>query len=79
MQDEDVKNEIELVVENNLPKDLAEQKNYISKLGSSYLIVIYIKPLKKEINVAVIETYKNTIIEKLKYNLPNLQVEIIFD
>ncbi len=74
-----MKNEIELVVENNLPKDLAEQKNYISKLGSSYLIVIYIKPLKKEINVAVIETYKNTIIEKLKYNLPNLQVEIIFD
>ena len=79
LQNKDAKIDIERVIEEQLPKEIAKQKNYISKLGSSYLIVVYVTSGSKTIPVDIFEDYKGKIISELKDKLPNLQVEIILD
>ena len=70
--------EIEAVVKNLLPEGLQVNNCYISKTGSSHLVLIYANSMTPSIAMDTITQYRNSIHEKLDVKYPNSEVEIVF-
>ncbi|MCK5136375.1 MAG: hypothetical protein KAR19_11355 [Bacteroidales bacterium] len=77
LQDHESRTQIEKVISENLLPDFKENTNYITKLGSSYLVVIYLTIRTDRVSVEWIETLREKITNSLVQNFHAINVEII--
>ena len=78
LQNQESVQEIEALVKNLLPEGLQVNNCYISKTGSSHLVLIYANSMTPSIAMDTITQYRNSIHEKLDVKYPNSEVEIVF-
>lgn len=78
LQNQESVQEIEAMVKNLLPEGLQVNNCYISKTGSSHLVLIYANSMTPSIAMDTITQYRNSIHEKLVAKYPNSEVEIVF-
>lgn len=78
VQNVDTKKEIEAVVYELIPASLEVTNCYISKTGSSHLVLIYAKSNKDKIAISTINEYRQKIHSAIDTNYPNSEVEIVF-
>ena len=62
-----------------LPVGFNLKQDYITKLGSSYLVVIYISSETDKISVKDLETYKKTLYESIIADLNTVNIEVVLD
>lgn len=62
-----------------LPIGFNLKQDYITKLGSSYLVVIYISSETDKISVNDLETYKKTLYESIIADLSTVNIEVVLD
>ena len=77
LQDTATKEIAEKTIVEALPSNLKKQSLYISKLGSSYFILIYLTSDTNTIDLSTIETLRKKIQEVLMDTLTNVKLEII--
>lgn len=77
IQNIDSKKHIEEKIHAFLPSNFKIESKYITKLGSSYLIIVYVQPTTESILVATIENYRKQLLTSLNSKFQNLEVEII--
>ena len=77
LQDTTTKEIAEKIIAEALPSNLKKQSIYISKLGSSYFILIYLISDNNTIDLSTIETLRKKIQEVLIDTLANVKLEII--
>ncbi len=75
VQDQKVKESMENSIEKIISGQLAFQ-SYITKLGSGYLIIIYVDAETETLNVKELRRIQNNIKEELQKNYPTIFVEI---
>ena len=75
IQDQKVKQSMERTIEKFISGQLAFQ-SYITKLGSGYLIIIYVDAETETLNVKELKRIQNSIKEELQKNYPTIFVEI---
>ena len=77
LQDTATKEIAEKTITELLPSNLTKQSIYISKLGSSYFILVYLSSDTNTIDLATIEALRNKIQQHLINSLTNIKLEII--
>jgi len=77
MQDSATKEMAEKTIIELLPSNLIKQSIYISKLGSSYFILVYVSSDTNKIDLSRIETLRKKIQQTLIHIFTNLKFEII--
>lgn len=77
LQDKEASELIDTVIHKMIPDGFVFDNRYVTKNGSSYLIIIYVKPVKENILVSQINSYREMVYKSLVGNYPNLEVEII--
>ncbi len=75
IQDQKVKQNMVNTIENIISGQLTFQ-SFITKLGSGYLIIIYVEAESETLNVKELKTIQNNIKEELQKNYPTIFVEI---
>ena len=75
IQDQKVKESMENSIEEIISGQLAFQ-SYITKLGSGYLIIIYLEPKTDILNVKELKRIQKNIKEELQKKYPTIFVEI---
>ena len=79
LQDKESKAQIEKVIAENLLPEYTNSSSYITKLGSSYLIIVYITTKTEMLNVAKIGTMKKEILNALIPTFKTIEVEIVIN
>jgi predicted Co/Zn/Cd cation transporter (cation efflux family) len=79
MQDRVTKELTEKAVINLLPPNFIEQGIYVSKLGSSNFILVYLSSENNIIELEIVNVLRNRIKESLSKILTNVQLEIIIN
>ena len=79
IEDDKVKSNIQKKINKLLPEEYSIKHDYITKLGSSYLIVIYLSSKADTISVKHIETYRKKLYESLIEDLNTVNVEVVLD
>jgi predicted Co/Zn/Cd cation transporter (cation efflux family) len=74
-----VKRNIQSKIEEYLPSEYQIKHDYITKLGSSYLIVIYLSSKADTISVKHVEAYRKILYENLKADLNTVNIEVVLD
>lgn len=77
LQNKILKKQIEEIIEKHCVPDFNLSYNYITKLGSCYLVVIYIETKNDEIDVNLLNMTKNNIVIELKQLIQTIDLEII--
>ncbi len=77
LQDTATKEMAEKKIKDALPSNLNKQSIYISKLGSSYFILVYLSSDTNAIDLSKIELLRKKIQEQLTKTLTNVKLEII--
>jgi len=77
LQDTATKEMAEKTITELLPSSLSKQSIYISKLGSSYFVLVYLSSDTNTIDLSHIETLRNKIEQTLTKSLTNMKLEII--
>ena len=77
LQDTAKKEMAEKTIIESLPSNLIKQSIYISKLGSSYFILVYVSSDTNIIDLSIIETLRKKIQQTLIHIFTNLKFEII--
>jgi len=77
LQDTAKKEMAEKTIIESLPSNLIKQSIYISKLGSSYFVLVYLSSDSNTIDLSKIETLRNKIQQALILTLTNVKLEII--
>jgi predicted Co/Zn/Cd cation transporter (cation efflux family) len=77
LQDTATKEVAEKIIVEALPSNLKKQSIYISKLGSSYFILLYLTSDTNTIDLSTIETLRKKIQEVLMPALTNVKLELI--
>ncbi|MDX2442497.1 MAG: cation transporter [Bacteroidales bacterium] len=77
MQDTATKEMAEKAITESLPPNLIKQSIYISKLGSSYFILVYVSSDTNIIDLSTIETLRKKIQQVLIHAFTNVKLEII--
>jgi len=77
LQDTAKKEMAEKTIIESLPSNLIKQSIYISKLGSSYFILVYVSSDTNKIDLSMIETLRKKIQQTLIHIFTNLKFEII--
>ena len=77
LQDTAKKEIAEKTIIESLPSNLIKQSIYISKLGSSYFILIYVSSDTNIIDLSIIETLRKKIQQSLIHIFTNVKFEII--
>ena len=77
LQDKETGELIDKIIHKLIPDGFVFDNRYVTKNGSSYLIIIYVKPIKENILVSQINSYREMVYKSLVGNYPNLEVEII--
>ena len=77
LQDKKVRENIERVIQKNTPDSLVISQTYISKMGSSYLIVLYLSSETQMMDPMAIRDFRANILAGLKEQVSNLQVEVV--
>jgi predicted Co/Zn/Cd cation transporter (cation efflux family) len=77
LQDTATKEIAEKTIIETLPPNLSKQSIYISKLGSSYFILVYLSSDTNTIDLSTIEKLRKQIQEVLIQTLTNIKLEII--
>ena len=67
----------ENAIVDSLPSNLTKQSIYLSKLGSSYFILVYLSSDTNTIDLSLIEMLKEKIQQVLSHTLTNVKLEII--
>lgn len=78
VQNADTKQEIEAVVYKLTPASLEVTNCYISKTGSSHLVLIYAKSNQDNIAISTVNDYRQKIHSAIDPDFPNSEVEIVF-
>jgi len=79
LQDTTLKGLAEKKIEGALPSNLKKQSIYISKLGSSYFVLVYLSSETSTIDLSTIEIARTKIQETLTKTLTNVKLEIIIN
>ena len=77
LQDSEKKEMAEKTIIESLPSNLIKQRIYISKLGSSYFILVYVSSDTNIIDLSIIETLRKKIQQTLIHSFTNVKFEII--
>ncbi len=77
LQDTATKEIAEKTITELLPSNLTKQSIYISKLGSSYFILVYLSSDTNTIDLSSIEVLRNKIQAQLINSLTNIKLELI--
>ena len=77
LQDNSSKLFIEQGIEASLPSSLIKQSSYISKLGSSYFIAVFITSNSDVVNLNTIETFRQDVLDLLIPRFENIKIEVI--
>ncbi len=77
LQDTATKEMAEKAISEALPANLSKQSIYISKLGSSYFILVYLTSDTNTIELSNIEALRTKIQQELSNALTNIKLEII--
>jgi len=78
LQDKEATAQIEKVIANNLPSAFEDSTSYITKMGSSYLVVIYIAVKGDYVDVGQVEAARVDIFNALVPEFHTVEVEIMF-
>ena len=79
LQDKKSRVQIEEVISKNLSSNFINNSNYITKLGSSYLVVVYVNPKTDLVNVNEIERMKEEILNSLIPDFHTVYLEIVIN
>ncbi len=77
LQDNPSKQVIEKAIEETLPPSFVKQASYISKLGSSYFIAVFISSESGVIQLDKIETFRKDVLKLLLPQFQNVKIEVI--
>lgn len=77
LQDHSSRELIEETIEQSLSPNLEKQSSYISKLGSSYFIAIFVTSKSNIIEIDSIEAFKKELLKQLGPKFQNIKVEVI--
>ena len=77
LQDTAKKEMAEKTIIQSLPSNLVKKSIYISKLGSSYFILVYVSSDTNIIDLSIIETLRKKIQQSLIHIFTNVKFEII--
>ncbi len=77
LQDNPSKQEIEKAIEETLPPSFDKQASYISKLGSSYFIAVFISSESGVIQLDKIEAFRKDVQNILVPKFQNVKIEVI--
>jgi predicted Co/Zn/Cd cation transporter (cation efflux family) len=77
LQDTTTKEMAEKTIIEALPSNLNKQSIYLSKLGSSYFVLVYLSSDTNTVDLSMIETLRKKIQELLNQTLTNVKLEII--
>lgn len=79
LQDRKSKEWIEKQIQDLLPEKYAATSSYVSKMGSSYLVIIYLQSQDAIIELSKIQAYKSKLKEVLEKDFGNLELEVVLD
>jgi predicted Co/Zn/Cd cation transporter (cation efflux family) len=77
LQDNSSKQLIEKAIEESLSPSFIKQSSYISKLGSSYFIAVFITSKSDVIHLDNIETFRKDVLNLLIPKFQNVKIEVI--
>lgn len=72
------KEQIEAVVQKLIPVELEISNCFISKTGSSHLVLIYARSKKDQIAISTVNDYRQKLHSEINRDFPNSEVEIVF-
>lgn len=78
LQNQESVKQIESIVQNHLPDELAIDRCHISKTGSSHLVLIYATSNESTIALDKLSQFRKSIHENIDVDFPNSEVEIVF-
>lgn len=78
LQNQESVKQIESIVQNHLPDELAIDRCHISKTGSSHLVLIYATSNESTIALDKLSQFRKSIHENIDADFPNSEVEIVF-
>jgi len=78
LQNQESVQQIESIIQNHLPDELAIDRCHISKTGSSHLVLIYATSNEPSIALDKLSQFRKSIHKKIEENFPNSEVEIVF-
>lgn len=79
IEDDIIKGSIQEKIVKLLPVGFEIKQDYITKLGSSYLVVIYLSSKTNKISVKHLETFKKMLSESIKADLNTVNIEVVLD
>lgn len=77
--DDLVKGNIQAKIKKLLPVNYKIKQDYITKLGSSYLVVIYLYSKSDTVSVKHLEAYRKGLYDSLKQDLNTVNIEVVLD
>ena len=77
LQDNSAKQFIEKAIEEMLPPSLIKQSSYISKLGSSYFIAVFVSSKSNAIELDKVEAFRKDALNLLGPKFQNVKIEVI--
>jgi len=78
LQNQESVQQIESIIQNHLPDELAIDRCHISKTGSSHLVLIYATSNEPSIALDKLSQFRKSIHENIDVDFPNSEVEIVF-
>jgi len=79
IEDDVVKGSIQEKIVKLLLVGFEIKQDYITKLGSSYLVVIYLSYKTDNISVKHLESFKKELYESIKEDLNTVNIEVVLD
>jgi len=77
IQNKSVQEFIEKAIEESIPSTIENLYNYISKLGSSYFIAVFVASKSDQISSSEIDQFRKKAIDVLNAELNNVKLEVI--
>ncbi len=77
LQDSKSKKKIENLLHKLKPENLTIEHTYVSKVGSSYLVVVYIISTKNNLDVEDIRSYRSKLQQNLRKDFTTIEVEVV--
>lgn len=77
LQDNPSKQVIEKAIDDSLSPAFVKQASYVSKLGSSYFIAVFVTSESGTIQLDYIETFRKDVLNLLLPQFQNVKIEVI--
>ena len=77
LQDPTLRSQIEGVVARNASPEYTVDNTFISKTGSSYVVLLFVTPTGDSLSTAEVSARKSAILKELRPELPYIEVELL--